>query len=92
MTLAGDRVPLIPTEYGLLAELPANIGRVLTHEHLMERVWGERGKGDTQPLRTIVSKLRRKLGDEADNPIYVFTEPGMGYRMPKGEMQEKEDD
>ena len=36
-------------------------------------------------LRTIVSKLRRKLGDDADNPTYIFTEPRVGYRMPRGE-------
>ena len=41
-----------------------------------------------RPMRTIVSKLRRKLGDDADNPTYIFTEftePRVGYRMPKGE-------
>ena len=37
-----------------------------------------------RPMRTIVSKLRRKLGDDADNPTYIFTEPRVGYRMPKG--------
>ena len=36
-------------------------------------------------MRTIVSKLRRKLGDDADNPAYIFTEPRIGYRMPKRE-------
>ena len=38
-------------------------------------------------MRTIISKLRRKLGDVADNPIYIFTEPHVGFRMPKGEGQ-----
>ena len=38
-------------------------------------------------MRTIVSKLRRKLGDDADSPTYIFTEPRVGYRMPKGETQ-----
>ena len=41
-------------------------------------------------MRTIVSKLRRKLGDDADNPTYIFTEPRVGYRMPKGETRETE--
>ena len=51
----------------------------------MERVWGERDDGDVRPMRTIVGRLRRKLGDDADNPTYIFTEPRVGYRMPEGE-------
>ncbi len=84
VTLAGRPLPLIAMEYRLLAELSANAGRLLTYEHLLERVWGEKSSGDVRPMRTIVSKLRRKLGDDADNPIYIFTEPRVGYRMPKG--------
>ena len=87
VTLAGRRLPLIAMEYRLLAELSANAGRLLTYEHLLERVWGEKSSGDVRPMRTIVSKLRRKLGDDADNPTYIFTEPRVGYRMPKGEGQ-----
>ena len=45
-----------------LAELSANPGRALTHERLLEQVWGERSGGDVRPLRAIVSRLRRKLG------------------------------
>ena len=90
VTLAGRPLPLIAMEYRLLAELSANAGRLLTYEHLLERVWGEKSSDDVRPMRTIVSKLRRKLGDDADNPIYIFTEPGVGYRMPKGETRETE--
>ena len=85
VTLGGRPLPLIAMEYRLLAELSANAGRLLTYEHLLERVWGERSSGDVRPMRTIVSKLRRKLGDDADNPTYIFTEPRVGYRMPRGE-------
>ena len=87
VTLSGRPLPLIAMEYRLLAELSANAGRLLTYEHLLERVWGEKSSGDVRPMRTIVSKLRRKLGDDADNPTYIFTEPRVGYRMPKGETQ-----
>ena len=85
VTLAGRPLSLIAMEYRLLTELSANAGRLLTYEHLLERVWGEKSSGDVRPMRTIVSKLRRKLGDDADNPAYIFTEPRVGYRMPKGE-------
>ena len=90
VSLAGRPLPLIAMEYRLLAELSANAGRMLTYEHLLERVWGEKSSGDVRPMRTIVSKLRRKLGDDADNPTYIFTEPRVGYRMPKGEAREQE--
>ena len=90
VTLAGRPLPLIAMEYRLLAELSANAGRLLTYEHLLERVWGEKSSGDVRPMRTIISKLRRKLGDDADNPTYIFTEPRVGYRMPKGETAEPE--
>ncbi len=84
VTLAGRRVELTPTEYGMLAELSGHAGRVLTHEHLLKWVWRERGEGNVRPMRTMVSKLRRKLGDDAAKPTYIFTEPRVGFRMPKG--------
>ena len=84
VTLAGRRVELTPTEYGMLAELSAHAGRVLTHERLLERVWRDKGDGNVRPMRTMVSKLRRKLGDDTRNPTYIFTEPRVGFRMPKG--------
>ena len=84
VTLAGRPVQLVAMEFRMLAELSANAGRVLTYEHLLERLWSEKTNDDLRPMRTIVSKLRRKLGDDADNPTYIFTEARVGYRMPKG--------
>ena len=83
--LAGDPLQLPATEYRMLAELAANAGRVLTYEHLLQRVWGPDNSGDVRPMRTAVNSLRRKLGDDADNPTYIFTEPRVGYRMAAGE-------
>ena len=85
VTLAGEPVDLLPLEYRLLAELSAGAGRTLTYEHLLDRVWRERGGDDLRPMRTIVRRLRIKLGDDAANPAYIFTERHVGYRMPKGE-------
>ena len=84
VTLAGQPVHLLPMEYRLLAELAVSAGRVLTYEHLLDRVWGGRGSGDLRPMRTIVRKLRHKLGDDAGNSTYIFTEHRVGYRMQKG--------
>jgi len=88
VALTGRLVHLLPMEYRLLTELSASAGRVLTYEYLLDRVWGERGGGDLRPMRTIVRKLRRKLGDDAANPTYIFTEPRVGYRMPKSQTVE----
>ena len=72
-------------EYRLLADLAANAGRVLTYERLLEWVWGEKSDASLSPMRTLVAKLRGKLGEDAGNPRYVFTESRVGYWMPEGE-------
>ena len=73
---------LTATEFDLLRVLSVNAGRVLTHEALLRQVWGGRDAGDAKLLRTFVKKIRRKLGDDAARPAYLFTERGVGYRMP----------
>ncbi len=85
VTLAGEPVELLPLEYRLLAELSFSAGRTLTYEHLLDRVWRERSGDDLRPMRTIIRRLRIKLGDDAADPAYIFTERHVGYRMPKGE-------
>ena len=83
VTLADRPVYLTATEYRLLFELSINAGRVLTHDQLLERVWGVRDSHDSQVLRAFVKTLRRKLGDDAKSPTYIFTVPRVGYRMAK---------
>ena len=90
VTLGDCPVPLVAMEYRMLAELAANAGQVLTYEHLLERVWGEKSGSDVRPMRTIVSKLRRKLGDDAGSPTYIFTGTRVGYWMPKGDTPREE--
>ena len=92
VTVAGRPVLLTAIEYRTLAELAANAGRVLAYEHLLRRVWGLEADADVRPMRTVISSIRRKLGDDAENPAYIFTELRVGYRMPKGErrVDEKE--
>ena len=85
VTLAGRPVQLTAIEYGLLFELSANAGRVLTYDRLLQRVWGLRRSGDSRRVRTAAKQLRRKLGDDANNPTYILNEPRVGYRMEKGE-------
>ena len=88
VTMAGRPVALTVIEYRMLVELSVNAGRPLTHEHLLQRVWGPDQGEDSGPVRNIVRRLRRKLGDAAGNPAYIFAEPRIGYRMEKGEAPE----
>jgi two-component system KDP operon response regulator KdpE len=80
VTSAGEPVHLTPTEYGLLEALVSNPGKLLTHQWLLRRVWGQGYGTETTYLRTYVRALRKKLGDDAAAPALIVTEPGVGYR------------
>ena len=73
-------VHLTPTEYGLLEALVTNPGKLLTHQWLLRRVWGQGYGQESHYLRVYVRSLRRKLGDAAAAPRLILTEPGVGYR------------
>ena len=85
VSVAGTPVKMTPTEYGLLAELSINAGRALTFDILLDRVWGVGHTGGRGSVRTYVKRLRRKLGDSAEDPRYIVAEPRVGYRMERGE-------
>ena len=88
VTLAGERVRLTAIEYRTLVELSRNAGQVLTYEYLLRKIWDMGSHGDLRPMRTVISTLRRRLGDDADNPNYIFTEPRVGYRMARADSRE----
>jgi two-component system KDP operon response regulator KdpE len=75
-----DALHLTPTEYGLLEAFVTNPGKLLTHQWLLRRVWGQGYGTETSYLRTYVRTLRKKLGDDATAPQLITTEPGVGYR------------
>ncbi len=81
VTVAGEETQLTATEYDLLAELAVNAGRVVTHQELLQRVWGPTNPGSPHTIRTHLMRLRNKLGEAGDNPTYIFSEPRVGYRM-----------
>jgi DNA-binding response OmpR family regulator len=83
VTVDGKPVKLTATEYKLLHELAANAGQVLTHDQILDRVWGAQFIGASDLVRAFVRNLRRKLGDDARRPRYVVTERQVGYRMPR---------
>ena len=81
VTVAGVRVDLTVKEFELLRVLSLNAGRVLNFETLIRQVWGGRGYANQKLVRTLVRLLRRKLGDDARAPTYIFNAHGVGYRM-----------
>jgi two-component system KDP operon response regulator KdpE len=83
VTVDGTPVALTPTEYRLLYQLAASAGRVLTHDEILERVWGPGYAGQHELLRSFVRTLRRKLGDDPVQPHFIRSERGVGYRVIK---------
>jgi two-component system KDP operon response regulator KdpE len=80
-TVSGEKIKLTPTEYELLKYLATNAGRVVTHKQLLTRVWGVDFVPDIQYLRVYISQLRKKIERDPSRPIYILTEPGVGYRL-----------
>lgn len=83
--VAGNPIQLTATEFNLLGELALHADRVLTHEQLLQRIWGPGNTGDSRLVRAFVKKIRHKLGDNARNPRFILTVPRVGYRMVKGQ-------
>ncbi len=84
VTVAGRVVELTATEYKLVRVLSVNAGRVTTYESLLRQLWsGRKSGGDMRAVRAFVKRARRKLGDDATRPAFIFTEYGVGYRMPE---------
>ncbi len=76
----GERVHLTPTEFALLRELATNRGKLLTHAHLLRRVWGHGYETETEYVRVYVRRLRAKLEDDGGAPL-ILTQPRAGYRF-----------
>ena len=80
----GRRVELTPTEYKLLYHLIRNAGYVLTHGTLLAKVWGREYVDEVDYLRVYIRRLRRKLEPDAERPVHILTERGLGYRSRTG--------
>jgi two-component system KDP operon response regulator KdpE len=80
VTLAGERVDLTAIEYKLLYQLVSNAGHLLSHQALLDRVWGVNYEASPEYLKVFVSRLRAKLR-KPNGPEYIETERGRGYRF-----------
>jgi DNA-binding response OmpR family regulator len=75
----GERLKLTPREFRLLALLVENAGRILSHQQVLENVWGWEYIDDVDYVRIYVSHLRQKIEPDPSQPKYILTEPGVGY-------------
>jgi len=74
-------VHVTPIEYKLLTLLAQNVGKVLTHNYILKKVWESTMETDTQSLRVFMATLRKKIEKNTANPVYLQTHVGIGYRM-----------
>jgi len=81
VTVADREVKLTPTEYKLLQELALNAGKVLTHEMLLNRVWGPEYRQEREYVRVFIGRLRKELEPDPENSQYIITVPGVGYKL-----------
>ena len=81
VTLGEEEIAVSPTEYRLLSYLAANAGKALTQDDILERVWDASYRGDHEVLRVNIWRLRNKLRDDPQNPVFISTIPGIGYMM-----------
>lgn len=81
ITVNGSPVHLTPVEYKIVAFLAQNSGKVMTYSTVMNNVWGPYAESDNKILRVNMANIRRKLEQNPGEPIYIFTEVGVGYRM-----------
>ena len=81
--LAGQELKLTPIEYRLLCLLAQNVGKILTHKYITQKIWGIGWENNIASLRVFMATLRKKLETSQDSPTYIQTQIGVGYRMLK---------
>ena len=82
--LAEKEIDLTPTEFDIISVLIQNAGKVVTRPQLMRKVWGAAYEDESRLLRVNISNLRRKIEPDPNQPTYILTELGVGYRMIDG--------
>ena len=81
VTLGDKPVKLTPTEFNMLSHLVKNADRIVSHQSLLEKVWGREYIDATDYLKSHIQHLRQKLGENADDAARIINERGVGYRF-----------
>ena len=79
--LGEEELHLTPIEYKILCLLAANVGKVLTHTFITQKIWGAAWENNVASLRVFMATLRKKIEATPDSPQYIQTHIGVGYRM-----------
>ncbi|MBD7910950.1 response regulator [Clostridium cibarium] len=79
--LNDEEVHLTPIEYRLLSVLAKNVGKVLTHSYILKETWGQSYENEVSSLRVFMATLRKKIEKDTNDPVYIQTHIGVGYRM-----------
>ncbi|MBQ1817160.1 MAG: response regulator transcription factor [Clostridia bacterium] len=89
--LGNEQIHLTPIEYKLICLLAANVGKVLTHTFITQKIWGSSWENDIASLRVFMATLRRKLESDPDTKRCIQTHIGVGYRMIRIDPADKEE-
>ncbi|MCS3461146.1 response regulator [Aeromonas sp. BIGb0445] len=81
VSLRGEEITLSRKEFALLQTLVCHPGKLVLQTQLLNEIWGPSHKEDTHYLRIVIASLRKKLGDNPQQPSLIETEPGIGYRF-----------
>jgi two-component system KDP operon response regulator KdpE len=79
VTVKGERLKLQQREFRLLALLVENTGRIMSHQQVLENIWGWEYIDDVDYVRIYISHLRHKIEPDPSQPKYILTQPGVGY-------------
>jgi len=86
VTVKKQEIKLTPIEFNLLQELALNAGKVLTHTHLLHKVWGEEYHDEKEYLHVFIRRLRTKLDLDPGKPSFIVTVSGIGYKLRTNEV------
>jgi len=81
VTQGDTEINLTATEYKVIVLLAQNAGRILTHNQILEKIWGWEYKNEAHILQVAMARLRQKLNDDVQKPRYITTRIGIGYMM-----------
>lgn len=85
VSIGGTDAGLTPSEFNIVALLARHAGQVLTYKQMIRELWGPAASTDNKLLRVHMANLRRKIEAAPEEPRYIFTEVGVGYRMAEAE-------
>ena len=87
--LGEEELHLTPIEYKILCLLATNVGKVLTHTFITQKIWGAAWENNVASLRVFMATLRKKIESTPDSLQYIQTHIGVGYRMMRGRVRRK---